>query len=413
MPEEVSVNNEFLIKDSLEAPLGIVNFADLKQLIFKCFIQLKSEYKESFPIIFKSLNDNEIYRIKTLAGNPENPKYHEKINLYYFLYSIYSINNVNILGQREGFLNEMIPFIHSMHPKLFNYIMNELFKMGQRVNEAIKLVERYALEPDSRWLWISLRDKSLNSPDITGISGTDKLGYNICQLLWTYFNRKEDEKLEFEKMWSCAKLIASVINPKAIQKLNSHEENRKIEEKNRKEAIIYGKDYTPRFKIQSREELVDELEKQMTGEKDEHDLIIEKHMKKVKYNEMTQVRKVRESQKEMKKKGENPLIDYDEDSISRKLEQRRMGKKQLEEGLKGQREKLVGEMDDLRPRLNPHYSTQQLSAQDIQEIEKGSNIENLLKDSGMLKNFVPPEVLNEIEKKQPIDPELYLRKYRK
>lgn len=408
MSETLKVNDDFAIKNSLETPLGIVNFSDLKQLIFKCFIQLKSEYKKAFPIVFKSLNDNEIYRIKTLAGSPENPTYHEKINLYYFLYSIYSINNVNILGQREAFLNEMVPFIKSMHPKLFNFIMNELFQLGQRVNEAIKLVERYSLEPDSRWLWVSLRDKSLNSADITGITGTEKLGYNICQLLWTYFNRKEDEKLEFERMWSCAKLVASVINPKAIQKLNSHEENRKIEEKNRKEAIIYGKDYTPRFKIETREELVDELEKQMLGEKDEHDLIIERHLKKVKYNEMQQHRQANQSQKEMKNDGKNPLVDYDEEAIAQKLEQNRLGKKVAEQALKGQREKLVDEMDDLRPKLNPHYATQQLTEEDIKILEKEAGVENLLKKSGMLDKFVPDQV-----QKKPIDPEIYLRKYRK
>lgn len=407
---DIKLRDNFKIKNTLEVPLGVVNFADLKQLLFKCFIELKAEYLGYLPISFKSLNDNEIHRIKTLAGNIENPKYQKRLKLYYFLFSLYSVDNVNLLEYRDAYMNNVLPFIESIHPKIFNLIMNELFKLGSRVVEAIKLVERYTFEPDSKWLWYSLKNSSLTSPEVTGINGTEKLGYNICQLLWIYFNQKEDEKQDFEKMWSCAKLIASVINPKVVQKLNSHEENKKIEEKNRREKIVLGETYKPKFKIQSREELVEELEKQMLGEKDEHDLYIENHMKKVKYESYKNQEKVIEKQKELKEQKKNLLIDYDDKEIFKHFEELRKKQEEEKDQLQKEKENLVKSFDEnlKSSHLNAHYAAQQLTDEDIykieQELDKKNKLEGLINSEEIIEKFTP---------KKPIDPSIYLKKYRK
>jgi len=408
--EKITTKQEFEVENlqnSLEAPPGIVNFADTKQMIFKSFVQLQSYYRD-IPLIFKTLNDNELYKIKALSGNEENPQYLENLNTYYFLHSIYMIGDVNVLTNRQAFMTEARNLIKTFHPRVYNMILTELFKLGQRANESIKLVERYSFEPDSRWLWMSTKGTPLTAVAVSGIPGTVNLGYNICQLLWSYYNRVEDEKNDFDKMWASAKMIAAAINPKGIKKLNQADENRKKEEKAYRESIIYGKDYKPRFKVQSKEDLVDELEKQMSGVKDRHDEIIERYLKKGKYEKVKEQKMIEEKLQSYTKTkgGKNLLVDYDPEAVRDQFKHKRLFEQELSEEIARQRTEELKHQEKIKTSEGgqAHYMSQQLTSEDMESFENEGIIDHIAE------KFNPNK---EDETPPPMNPEVFINKMRR
>lgn len=405
MSQANQTNQNFQLANKLEVPLGVVDFSDLKQMLFKSFIELKSMYKDFIPISFKSLNDNEIHRIRTLAGDKDAPDFLTRQNIYYLLFSIYQIDGVNILSDRDLFLNNLYTLVETLHPKLFVAISKQLYGVHERVSKAIRLVERYTIEPDSKWLWYALRDKSLVSEEVTGIKGTSSLGYNICHLLWIYYNRKEDEKNQFKQMWQCAKLVASVLNPKAVQKLNQQEELKEKEEQKRKEALVYGDDFSPKFKVESAEELIQQLEKDISGEKDIHDEIIERNLK---YNKFKQKEQEAQFKKALPKrpKNYNPLLDYDPEEVSRKVDQFT----QFQEALVNQYKNQKALDREHSSKSHKYYENQDLSEEDIKyfkELEKKVSKKAPEKSDQLMKKMMPGEAYEKL-----YDPEAYLEKVR-
>ena len=271
----------------------------LEDLLFKGFIPLKVKI-DNINFVFKTINEEEYSRINLMSGFEDDPKYKFNYYLSYLWLSTYMINGHNILYQREELYDTLTEFFKSLPTSLLHKLMKALDGLMKKANEQIAIVQSYSYETESRYFW-AFKKNQLNNKASTGISGSDLLGLNHFQKYWIFLNSIEDLKEDFDIKYGLAKFVASSTNPKGIKKLENLDRLKREEEKKRRERIrLTG---TPDEKkyisgpTETAEDLVKELDKQMRGEKDEHDRIIEEYEKTLRdemLKQQTQLQQVRE-----------------------------------------------------------------------------------------------------------------------
>jgi len=165
--------------------------------------------------------------------------------------------------------------------------------MTKRMEESIDLIKFYSMESVSRQIWKQNNGVPLNSPLITGIPGTEHLGLNIIQRMWTIYNHYQDKADSSREAWSNSKFVASSMNPKGVKKLEDREkarEGREEEVKQEKlDRAFYQKmglvkddgtlgDGRKLFNlVKSVDDLVSEYKNWVDGNLDEHDKVIMKY----------------------------------------------------------------------------------------------------------------------------------------
>jgi hypothetical protein len=151
-------------------------------------------------------------------------------------------------------------------------------------------MEGFCYTSESRKKWKALRGLSPCSEEVTGIQGTSYIGLNIFQEDWMYLNRVLDEEEDYNREFSSALFIASASNPKGAKHTrNQHDSHIKNIEDRRKKLAETGyidvknwSDSGWAAPVDTAEELVAELDRQMKGMKDRHDRFIEEHLKRIK-----------------------------------------------------------------------------------------------------------------------------------
>jgi hypothetical protein len=258
----------------------------LSDLVFKGFISLNITAARQ-TLIFKTLNDKEYQLIKLYAGLKDDPDYTNRFNTAYIVFSLLMINGENILHKREERFNELYDFFINIPRALFKKILSEIVSIRDTAVEAGGFVEGFSYTNFSRNIWRTLGNGYPNREDFTGIPGTNKLGLNAYQENWIMINRMMDEEEAYNDRFTSALLIASASNFKGARRTRAlHDASRqKIKEKRKKiaqEGLIKKSNWTEQgwaAPVDTAEELVAELERQMKGYKDRHDKFIEEYMK--------------------------------------------------------------------------------------------------------------------------------------
>ena len=157
---------------------------------------------------------------------------------------------------------------------------------------SLRYLEGFIYTTPSRNSWKSLNGLSPVSSNFTGIPGTDQLGMNIHQESWVMINRFLDTEETYNQEFNLALMIASSSNPKGARHIrNQHEtQSRNTEDRRKKLAELGTLDDIHRkwssegwaVPVDTAEELVAELERQVSGVKDQHDIFMDKYMKKMK-----------------------------------------------------------------------------------------------------------------------------------
>ena len=109
------------------------------------------------------------------------------------------------------------------------------------------------------------------------------MGMNAFQEAWISFNKTLDEEEKYESEFSFAVLIASASNPKGSKKVQSSFNARKTELNDKRKSIARHGYREAEVKargdwaapVETREELVNELLRQIRGEKDKHDKVVD------------------------------------------------------------------------------------------------------------------------------------------
>lgn len=263
-------------------------YAILSDLIFNGFLSASMSISGS-TFVFKTLTGREIDLLKVYLGKSAGGSFRDALlSRYFAVFSIFSIDGRNILSEREALFNQLLGFLGEIPEKLFGQIINGLNALREEEFEAIKFLEGFCYTALSRRLWRVHRGHMPNEESITGIPGTCKLGVNVHQENWVSINRMLDSEEEYNRNFSMALLVASASNPKGVRRISSqhdlriHTSEERREKLAREGFIDTDKPVTGwAAPVDTVEELVAELERQMGGKKDKHDIFIEEHMKRL------------------------------------------------------------------------------------------------------------------------------------
>lgn len=280
-------------------------YKHLEDLLFKGFIPCKLNIS-GINFVLKSVNEHEYENIKLMSGLETDPNYATFFNINYLYYSIFMIDGMNILKKREDFYIDFFKNISQLPSSFFKIIFPILEDIAKIQNNCSSIIEQYCYEEDSRYNWEYKKNIAINSPQLTSIAGTDTLGINNFQRYWMILNIREDKKINFKENYSLFKFLASFTDSKAVRKIEQQEKVAEEEEAKRKERIrVMGTEEEIKYlssPTDTREGIIEALEKQMRGEKDEHDLFIEEYEKNIRkqmllqMNEMNKVREMRKKQ---------------------------------------------------------------------------------------------------------------------
>jgi len=304
-PADDDIDESFIPKEPEVDPRV---YRDVEPLLSKGFLHQSASIGGT-SFVFKSLNHREFELVnisfKLQSGFSGTSKFYSCL----LAYGLWMVDGVSVLPSRQENLSDLITWFESMNGGVRESVVRHLSELNRRANQATYLTEAYAMETASRIRWNQVRGLDLMSSSLTGIEGTTSLGYNWAQLIWRALNFVEDEHQRMENDWENAKFVASAMAGKGISRIHAKDRQRRRSELNdrreRKDRIlrwaVLGE--APEEKqreggqmivARTVEDLSKQLDKDLRGEKDWHDLVIEAHEKRIQDNQEERQQYLRE-----------------------------------------------------------------------------------------------------------------------
>jgi hypothetical protein len=325
-------------------------YQDVEHLLFKGFIPYQVQVG-GLNLVFKTINEHEYERIMLMSGLKDDPRYTSFFNLNYLFYSIYMVDGMNILKNREDHYGDFTDILKQFPTAFFKKINEVLEYLVKRQNNCSISLEQYVLEYESRYNWEYRKNQVLNSSAHTSIGGTEILGMNQFQKYWTVLNVREDNKEKWEQDYSLFKFLASFTDPKAVKKIENIDKVKKEEEEKRKERLrVMGTEEEIKYlasPMDTREGIIKELEKQMRGEKDDHDRYVESYEKSIRKQMLMQMSELQKVKEERRKNVDD--LGEEVKSISKQELEERIAR------IKERKEKNMSAMDSLSGKSPKFY----------------------------------------------------------
>jgi hypothetical protein len=267
-------------------------YKDLEHLLFVGFVN-KPLVINGIQLGLRTPHPSDLLFLKTFSDSLPIKK-HKNILI---ARCIWRVDHFNILGDTSSF-SKVFQIVETLPKNIISILYNILMYLLQEANTLQEGVEPYSYEFYSRYFWKSLQGLSPCDPKFTNIPGTDFLGLNNHQRSWSFYNSLEDKRSDEMISWSESKFIASAMIGKGIQKVNSSDQNNRKKEDSYRQAVrdafyyfrIGVIDYSDYKQILSgnaasamdeANELEDQMQKVISGEKDEHDILIEMAQRKM------------------------------------------------------------------------------------------------------------------------------------
>lgn len=262
---------------------------DMDSILCRGFLHQAAQIGE-VSFVFKSLNHHEFERLLVVTRFTSEVSLQRKQYNLLLALGVWLVDGINVLVDREQNLPELLAIFEKMPSQTIQQIVRYMGELNRRANRAILLTEAYAYEHSSRFRWLQVFGLDLTSPAVTGVGGTGVLGLNWGQLVWRALNRLEDLKTEAETQWESSKFLASAMaGSKAISKVNSQDKSRRKNEAQDRQArrdqlirqALFGekgaKEDGSRVIQVARtvEELAQQLDRDLRGERDWHDQVID------------------------------------------------------------------------------------------------------------------------------------------
>ena len=253
-------------------------YSDVEDLIFRGFLSTKTQIGE-LCLVVKSLNNRELKAIQERTPLKSHPKYDEIFEGLILTYSLYLLDGENVLESRPSNLVSLLSEMKDVPSNIRSLLMGQILLLQKSQDIALKDLEAFSYGQSSRSLWKSYIGRNLNDPMLTGISGTGTLGLNSHQIAWTYLNTEEDTRLQEETLWGFSKFIASATNPKGVKKLEEKDQERlkRLHEDREKVVLNQSVEGPVTQDRRSVKDLTRQLEDDIAGKQDMHDLIISQY----------------------------------------------------------------------------------------------------------------------------------------
>jgi hypothetical protein len=289
-------------------------YRNIEAIITFGFLHKGLRYKNNI-IILKTITDKE-YQLIPFYTTYENL---DSV-LYRLAFSTFMINGYNFLVDRNETIPELFSFYNELSTVSLNKIMDASNKVYNEYIESLEFLEGFCYTDRSRALW-----KILSGKDVTtkgsyyGIQGTENLGLNSAQESWIVINRQLDSEEDYNTQFRLSLMIASSFSGKGAQKIeNSYEAHLKELEELRADIAKYGHDRNRWINQQkerngwgyiakTREDLVRELNREMSGDKDKHDAYIESWIQKQKNQAELAEKEAERKRKEFRNKLNNDI----------------------------------------------------------------------------------------------------------
>ena len=278
----------------------------ISDMVFKGFLSMHANFAGKL-FVFKTVNNKEYDLIKYYSGSLDRPNYESIFNSYYMAFSVFMVGQENVIINRDEYIKKLYQFFISMPAVFCKEILKELELLKVKMYLALEFVEGFSYAFQYRRLW-----KILGLNFLSGIAGSENLGLNVFQENWIYLNKTLDEEEAYNQQFSFAVLIASASNAKGAKQLRAkHDASLQTMEDKRKklsrEGPIKSTNWTAMgwaAPVDTAEELVAELERQMHGLK-----VIDDYLHQLEKNAEEHNRKAQEKIEESNKKheGEKPL----------------------------------------------------------------------------------------------------------
>lgn len=266
-------------------------YRDVEGLIFRGFLVLPATIN-GVPFVFKSMNQKEFEHIQWISGQIEDTS-GKSIDRYYrtfMSYGVFMVDGHNILPDRDEWLPQLDEMFSSLPTRAKDKVIQYLSEVNQRASNAVLMTEAYQVEYYSRYRWNQYKGLDLMAPSCTGVAGTECLGLNYAQLAWRALNQYDDLKDTAEREWDNAKFIGSCFAGKEIRKIYNQDKDRRIKEREEKirrrdkvirQVLLHESPDAPEVQgryvmkvARTADELADQLEKSLKGEKDWHDEVV-------------------------------------------------------------------------------------------------------------------------------------------
>lgn len=247
------------------------------------------------PFVFKSLNHNEFDLIRLMTGlSPSSQAVPPRFWDVFLAHMVLFVDGHNVLAERSKYLSLIADTFREIPHSARVRLIRQLSDLNRKTSQATMLVEAYATESYSRWRWAQVYGMDLSSPATTGVAGTETVGLCYAQLLWRAINRYEDLRDQNESEWENAKFISGSMAGKGIQKVYNRDNERRRKEReerwNKKDQLIRHVLFGEPLEGDKRyggaqvvmvastvEELAEQVEKSLRGEKDWHDQIVQEY----------------------------------------------------------------------------------------------------------------------------------------
>ncbi len=347
---------------TFETPDGV--WDDLESYLFTGFLTTHAEI-QGVQMVFKTLNPNELRNIsymRTYAS--QSTEYKNQFRSLFIAHSVFMVNGQNFLYKRSDNIDRLVKIINKLGSAVQDRIVVNLSALNAKAQRIHGIVEAYSFEPRSRFRWAASKDTILNSVNLTGLPGTEELGMNVCQTTWVALNRIQDLREDIERNWANSKFIGGCFVGKGMRSIEEKDKNRLQEEEQQrqekrskalreylnrggeKEDTIKEMFLMPdgrrvevasRYKASTADELAKELSAALNEEKDEHDLAVEAHMKKLNERNSEIAR-----EKLFMQSNANPMIMQDSGITV-------LGKHEVEERLRRMRESILTSNKGMTP----------------------------------------------------------------
>lgn len=283
-------------------------WADLEEYIYQGFLSSASFLFDS-TYVFKTLNHHELRHVQYLKPSRVSPaEARDSYRANFIAHSVFMIDGRNMLVDRHRKVVRLSRTVMRMDAGVQAKIMENLAALNSRAARLHPLAEIYVHENRSRFRWLHTLPNPVHDPSNTGVQGTDGLGMNYCQQAWTALNRLLDSKEQMERDWANSKFVGSCFAGKGVRAIDERDKARREREKSDLEdtrmAVLHAylnrrpgaKGAEPtvmlpdgrkavvqkKFQAESAEELARQLEASLAGEKDHHDLVVERHVQRLK-----------------------------------------------------------------------------------------------------------------------------------
>ncbi len=316
-----SEEDDFHLKAPVPPEVNPEVYKDVEPLLFRGFL-LQQATINHVSFVFKSLNHHEFEMLQFL-GNGSDRKSQQHLYDIFMAYGVAMVDGANVLADREEWLPQIADTFSGLDRAVREKVVYHLSELNRRAGRAMVLTEAYALESQSRLRWAQYNGISLMHPSITGILGTERLGMNWGQLTWRALNYYEDMRDLSEREWENAKFVASAMAGKGMNKVHSQDRRRRQQEAEdrleRKTKILRfamlgepigssdGR-YGDKIVARTVEELAQQMEKDIKGEKDWHDMIVDAVQQKMVDERSAKMEGLRLLQEERSSKyGDRPI----------------------------------------------------------------------------------------------------------